>query len=71
MTAADDDTAEQHINPATGWVETIAHDDDPGAPAARAAAAGNEDGDEGEDEEHINPATGYVETIAHDDRRRG
>ena len=64
MTAPDDDTTEQHINPATGWVETIAHDDDPGAPAARAAAARDRD-----DEEHINPATGWVETTAHDDRR--
>ena len=61
MTAPDDDTTEQHINPATGWVETIAHDDDPGAPAARAAEAGDED------EEHINPATGYVETALHAD----
>jgi len=60
MTAPDDATPdEEHINPATGYVEITAHADGP-----RAATPSSVDE---EDEEHINPATGYVETTAHRD----
>jgi hypothetical protein len=65
VTAPDDGApVEEHINPATGYVETTAHEDGPGVPPA--AAPVDEDA---EDEVHINPATGFVETTAHDDRR--
>jgi hypothetical protein len=65
VTASDDGTpVEEHINPATGYVETTAHEDGRGVPPAAAPAT------EG-DEDHINPATGFVETTASEDRPGG
>jgi hypothetical protein len=63
MTAPDDDTSfEEHINPATGYVETTAHDDGP-------QTDGPGPVDDEEDEGHYSPATGYIETTAHLDQR--
>jgi hypothetical protein len=63
MTTGPDDAAMEHINPATGWIETSATPDDPAAETTSPAT------DAGAEltEEHINPATGFIETVAHEE----
>ena len=60
MTTPDETTpTEEHYNPATGYIETTATEDD--AQPSDTSATPLDDG------EHYNPATGYIETSATED----